>query len=258
MRLTFLASGAPAAQAALAELTAAYDTVPLDRADVVIALGGDGSLINALHAVLALSADREPPQIYGMNRGTTGFLMNDYSPDRLVDRLSHAMPAVIHPLCMDALDLDGAPLAPLLACNEVALRRVGEQSARLRVSVDGEVRLEELRGDGCMVATPAGSTAYNLSARGPILPLGAGLLALTPICPMTPRRWGGALLRRDAVVKFEVLEPEKRPVVATSDQRRLVAVSVVEVREAIERPLTVLFDPDRSLDERLLREQFAH
>jgi NAD+ kinase len=193
-----------------------------------------------------------------MNRGTTGFLMNDYSADGLAARLEGAIPSTLYPLCMDALDLAGQPLPPLLACNEVALRRVGEQSARLQVSVDGEVRLEELRGDGVLVATPAGSTAYNLSAHGPILPLGAGLLALTPICPMTPRRWAGALLRRDATVRFEVIEPEKRPVVASADQRRQVRVSAVEVREAIERPMKVLFDPDRSLDERLVREQFAH
>lgn len=258
MKLSFLASGAPAARAALAELSEHHTTVPLDEADVVVALGGDGALIDTLHAVLALPADHPAPAVYGMNRGTTGFLMNDYSAERLLERLSEAVPSVLHPLCMDALDLDGHVLPSSLACNEVAVRRIGEQSARLRVSVDGEVRLEELRGDGAMVATPAGSTAYNLSARGPILPLNAGLLALTPICPMTPRRWGGALLRRDATVRFEVLEADKRPVVATADQRKLVQVSVVDVREAIERPMTVLFDPDRSLDERLVREQFAH
>jgi NAD+ kinase len=258
VKLAFSASSAPAAQAALAELRSRHETVPLDEAEVVVALGGDGALIDALHAVLALPADHKPPAVYGMNRGTTGFLMNDYSPEGLRDRLADAVPSTLHPLCMDAIDLDGAELPSLLACNEVALRRVGEQSARLRVSVDGEVRLQELRGDGAMVATPAGSTAYNLSARGPILPLGAGLLALTPICPMTPRRWGGALLGRDAVVRFEVLEAGKRPVVATADQRGLVHVSEVSVREAIERPMTVLFDPDRSLAERLVREQFAH
>jgi NAD+ kinase len=258
VKLAFVGSDAPAAQAALAELTAQHAAVPPADADVVVVLGGDGSLISALHAVLDLPDDRKPPSVYGMNRGTTGFLMNDYSPDRLTERLAQAVPSSLRPLCMTAVDLDGGALPSALACNEVALRRVGEQSARLRVSVNGEVRLEELRGDGAMVATPAGSTAYNLSARGPILPLGAGLLALTPICPMTPRRWGGALLPRDAVVRFEVLAPDKRPVVATADQRRLVRVSVVEIREAAERPMTVLFDPDRSLDERLVREQFAH
>lgn len=258
MRLSFVASSAPAAQAALAELNAEHESVPLGQADIVVALGGDGSLIDALHAILDLPSDLPPPAVYGLNLGTTGFLMNDYSAEGLSRRLAEAVPATLHPLRLDALGLDGTPLPTLLACNEVALRRVGEQSARLRVSVDGEVRLEELRGDGAMVATPAGSTAYNLSARGPILPLGAGLLALTPICPMTPRRWGGALLRRDAVVRFEVLEPDKRPVVATADQRRLVRVREVEVREETGRPMTVLFDPDRSLDERLVREQFAH
>ena len=257
LRLAFVASPAPAAQAALAELTRRYQPVPAGSADVIVALGGDGSLIDTLHAVLDLPPDQPPPAVYGMNRGTTGFLMNDFSPDGLAERLAAAVRTVLHPLRMDALDLQGQPLPPLLACNEVALRRVGEQSARLLVRVNGEVRLQELRGDGAMVATPAGSTAYNLSARGPILPLGAGLLALTPICPMTPRRWGGALLKHDAVVRFEVLEPDKRPVVASSDQRRLVHVSQVDVREAQERPMTVLFDPDRSLDERLIREQFA-
>jgi NAD+ kinase len=258
VNLAFVASEAPAAQAALAELTNSHETVTLEQADVVVALGGDGSLIDALHAILNLPADRTPPAVYGMNRGTTGFLMNDYSAEGLCQRLEGAVPSTLHPLRMDALDLAGAVLPTLLACNEVALRRVGEQSARLQVSIDGEVRLEELRGDGAMVATPAGSTAYNLSARGPILPLGAGLLALTPICPMTPRRWGGALLRRDAVVRFEVLEPEKRPVVASADERRHVRVSAVEIREETERAMIVLFDPDRSLDERLVREQFAH
>jgi len=257
VRLAFRASTTPAAQSALEELTKRYGAVPLDEADIVIALGGDGSLIQTLHAVLDLTNSPTPP-VYGMNRGTTGFLMNHYEADGLAERLAAAVPSVLRPLEMRALDLDGAPTPAQLACNEVALRRVGEQSARLRVSVDGEVRLEELRGDGVMVATPAGSTAYNLSAHGPILPLGAGLLALTPICPMTPRRWAGALLKHDAVVRFDVLEAEKRPVVATSDQRRLVRVSAVEVREATDRPLTLLFDPDRSLDERLVREQFAH
>jgi NAD+ kinase len=257
VKLAFTASAAPAAQAALAQLNERYETVPVAAADVVVALGGDGSLIHALHAVLDLPAGQRSPSIYGMNRGTTGFLMNDYQPEGLEERLAVAAPSILHPLLMEAFDTDGEPLPTALACNEVAVRRVGEQSARLRVSIDGEVRLEELRGDGAMVATPAGSTAYNLSARGPILPLGAGLLALTPICPMTPRRWGGALLARDARVRFEVLEADKRPVVATADQRSLVRVSTVEVREASERPLTVLFDPDRSLDERLVREQFA-
>ncbi|MCU1675766.1 MAG: inorganic polyphosphate/ATP-NAD kinase, partial [Frankiales bacterium] len=171
-------------------------------------------------------------------------------------RLHAAVPSVIHPLRMHGAGIDSDVIPEQLACNEVALRRLAGQSATIRITVDGEVRMEELRGDGVILATPAGSTAYNLSAHGPIVPLNANVLALTPICPMRPRRWAGALLPRDSTVRFDVLDPATRPVAATADQRQFVPVSWIEVSEATDRVLTVLFDAGRSLDERVVQAQF--
>ncbi len=255
--LAIVASLTTSARAAAEEIRAVHVSVPLAEADVVVVVGGDGTLIDALHAVLALPADRPAPAIFGMHCGTVGFLLNDFSgSEDLLDRIATTEATSIRPLRMQAYDDEGRPLPAALACNEVVLRRLGEQAAKIRVSVDGTQRLEELRGDGVMVATEVGSTAYNYSAHGPILPVGAGLLALTPICAMRPRRWPGALLPHRAVVRFDVLEAEKRPVTASADQRGMTTVSAVEVSEATERTLRLLFDPRRPLDERVTQEQF--
>lgn len=252
-----VASLTAAARAAAEEIRAVHQAVPLAEADVVVVVGGDGTLIDALHAILALPADRPAPAVFGMHCGTVGFLLNDLSGSAdLLARIATTEATSIRPLRMQAYDEEGRALPPALACNEVVLRRLGEQAAKIRVSVDGTQRLEELRGDGVMVATEVGSTAYNYSAHGPILPVGAGLLALTPICAMRPRRWPGALLSHRSVVRFEVLEPEKRPVTASADQRGMTTVSAVEVTEAADRTLRLLFDPRRPLGERVTQEQF--
>jgi NAD+ kinase len=223
----------------------------------VVAVGGDGALIDALHRVLILPPECARPSVFGLNRGTLGFLMNDYSMDGLPERVAAAVESTVYPLRMRARDLDGLPLPEELAFNEVALRRLHSQSARLRIVVDGEVRMPQLVSDGVLVSTPAGSTAYNRSAHGPIIPLGSGLLALTPICPMRPRRWAGALLPHRVVVRIEVEQPAIRQVSVTADQREFLAVSEVEVAEAQDRPVRLLFDSGHALDERMLREQFA-
>lgn len=260
-RLHVRCSPSDRAQRAAADLRGRYGDVPLDEADVVVAVGGDGTLLDALHAVLAADDRRDdPPPVFGIMRGTVGFLMNDFDApehgDDLPARLAAAHRSVIRPLRMTGDGVDGGHIPEQLACNEVALRRLAGQSAAIRISVDGEVRMEGLRGDGVLVATPAGSTAYNLSAHGPIVPLEANVLALTPICPMRPRRWPGALLPRGSRVRFDVLHAAERPVAATADQRQFVPVSWIEVCEATDRPLTLLFDPGRTLDERVVREQF--
>ena len=254
--LAFRCSPTPRGQEAAQELVERYGDVPLADADIVVAVGGDGTMLDALHAVLALGAWRPAPPVFGLMRGTVGFLMNDFADGDLLERLAAAVPSVIHPLRMHGEGISGDTIPEQLACNEVALRRLAGQSAAIRITVDGECRMEELRGDGVILATPAGSTAYNLSADGPIVPLSANVLALTPICPMQPRRWAGALLPRDATVRFDVLDPTTRPVAATADQRQFVPVSWIEVSEAADRPLTVLFDAGRSLDERVARAQF--
>jgi len=220
-------------------------------AEVIVALGGDGFMLETLHANL----ERRTP-VYGMNRGSLGFLMNDYEEDDLPTRIAAAGRAVIHPLQMDAWTESGF-VHTGLAINEVSLLRQTRQSAKLRISVDGKVRLEELACDGCMVATPAGSTAYNLSAHGPIIPLDARMLALTPISAFRPRRWRGALLSHKARVEFEVLEADKRPVSAVADNLEIRRVLKVAVRERRDVALTMLFDPGRSFEERVLAEQFT-
>ncbi len=255
MSLAIVGSSAPSAQQAYRELTARYATVPLEAADVVVVVGGDGELIDLMHRLLECGS-ATPPPVFGLHRGRTGFLMNDWSADDLHNRIRVANQTVIYPLRMDAF-FEGGRMLTALALNEVALRRQSQQSARVRVLVDSRVRLEELAGDGVMVSTPAGSTAYNLSANGPIVPLSAQVLALTPICPLRPRRWTGALLDRKAVVRFEVMERHKRPVVVSADQREVVEVEAVEIREARDRPMTLLFDPRQSFEERVLREQFV-
>jgi NAD+ kinase len=251
LALTFVASDRPEAETARERLTERYGSVPVAEADVIVALGGDGFMLETLHNNLQL---RTP--VYGMNRGSVGFLMNDYDEDDLPARLAEADRTVIHPLQMDAW-VESGEVHSGLAINEVSLLRQTRQTAKLRVSINDKVRLEELSCDGCMVATPAGSTAYNLSAHGPIIPLDAPSLALTPISAFRPRRWRGALLSHTARVRFEVLEPDKRPVSATADNFEVRRVTRVEVRERRDISLTMLFDAGRSFEERVMTEQFA-
>jgi NAD+ kinase len=249
--MSFVASDAQPAREALGRLSARYGCVPLDEAEVVVALGGDGFMLQTLH----LLEGREIP-VYGMNRGTVGFLMNAYREDDLAERLATAEHTVINPLRMRAASRQG-PVKDALAINEVSLLRMGPQAAKLRVSVDGKVRMEELVCDGCLVATPAGSTAYNYSAHGPVLPIGAEVLALTAIAPFRPRRWRGALLPRSVTVRFDVIEAEKRPVRTDADSRSVQDVAWVEVATETAVRHHLLFDPGHGLDERLIREQFA-
>ena len=250
-RLAFVASDWPDAQTARARLAAIHGDPPEDEADVVVALGGDGFMLEVLHRSLAA---RRP--IYGMNRGSVGFLMNDYSETGLQARIAAAEPATIHPLSMVALDAAGGEHRAL-AINDVSLLRATYQAAKLRILIDGRPRLEELICDGALVSTPAGSTAYNLSAHGPIIPINAQILALTPISAFRPRRWRGALLSHDAKVTFEILDSTKRPVSAVADNVEVRDVVKVEVTEDRSIALVLLFDAGRSLEERTLAEQFS-
>jgi NAD+ kinase len=252
MKLAYVASNAPSAQEALAELERRYGSVRPEQAEVIVALGGDGLMLQALHRFMGLGKP-----IYGMNHGTVGFLMNPYDAENLPARLAEAEPATLHPLRMRAVQASGYEQVAL-AINEVSLLRETRQAAKIRISVDGRVRLAELTCDGILVATPAGSTAYNLSAHGPILPIDAGILALTPISAFRPRRWRGALLPHTARVTIEVLEAEKRPVSAVADNAEVRNVSVVHVEEDRDVTLHMLFDAGRSLGERILHEQFVN
>jgi NAD+ kinase len=251
-RIAFVASDAPEAREALERLTRRYGSVPVAEADAIVALGGDGLMLQTLHAHM-----RDGMPVYGMNRGSVGFLTNDYSDEDLKGRLARAEVSIIHPLAMRAVDRAGQAHEGL-AINEVSLFRETYQAAKLRISVDGKVRLEELICDGALVATPAGSTAYNLSVFGPILPINAPLLALTPISAFRPRRWRGALLPNEAKIRFDVLEAEKRPVSAVADHTETRSVTHVEVEQASGIDLCLLFDPSHNLDERILSEQFRY
>ncbi len=250
-RVCFQASGEESAQAALAALAERYGGVAPEAADVIVALGGDGFMLQTLHASRGMACP-----VYGMNRGTVGFLMNDYAVEAVHERLNAAEMEVIHPLEMRAYDREGA-VHTGLAINEVSLFRAGAQAIRLSISVDGTERLPELKCDGALVATPAGSTAYNLSADGPIIPLGSNVLALTAIAPSRPRRWRGALLPSSATVEFCVLEAEKRPCMADVDGRSAHEIVRVIVRSKPSISHTLLFDRGYGLQERLLREQFV-
>ena len=249
-RVTFLASDRPEAQEARERLADRYGDAG-EGAQVIVALGGDGFMLETLHGALA---DGKP--IYGMNRGSVGFLMNEYSEDGLLERISAAERAVIHPLAMVAID-SKRKQHRALAINEVSLLRQTRQTAKLRISIDGKVRMPELVCDGALVATPAGSTAYNLSAHGPIIPIDARVMALTPISVFRPRRWRGALLAHTARVTFEVLEADKRPVSAVADNVEVRDVVEVHVSEDRAVSLSMLFDAGRSLEERVLAEQFS-
>jgi len=250
-RAAFLASPTAAAQAALADLVARHGNVVPQAADVVVALGGDGFMLQTLHDVQGLDVP-----VYGMNCGTVGFLMNAYDAEGLLDRVEVAEETVLNPLAMVAEGVDGT-VTEALAINEVSLLRAGPQAARLRISVDGRERLEALICDGALVCTPAGSTAYNYSAHGPILPIGSDVLALTAVAAFRPRRWRGALLPKTAVVRFDVLEPDKRPVMADADSRSVRDVVSVTIRSEPGVRHRILFDPGHGLDERLIREQFV-
>jgi len=251
LRIAFLASDAPVARTARTDLIARYgDTAPKD-ADIIVALGGDGFMLRTLHDTQALTVP-----VYGMNRGTIGFLMNDYAEDDLPERLAAAEQEVINPLAMRAMDRQGN-LHEALAINEVSLLRAGPQAARLKITVDGRLRLAELVCDGALVATPAGSTAYNYSAHGPILPIGADVLALTAIAAFRPRRWRGALLPKTARVRFDVMEPDKRPVMAEADSMSIPDIDWVEIHSEPSVQHRILFDPGHGLEERLISEQFT-
>jgi NAD+ kinase len=251
-RIAFVASPIPEAQQALQRLTKRYGQASPDDTDVIVALGGDGLMLQTLHKFMHAGKP-----IYGMHRGTVGFLMNEYHDNELRERLAAARTTVIHPLLMCACDADGES-AEFHAFNDVHLFRQTYQAARLRILIDGKERLPELVGDGVLVSTPAGSTAYNLSAQGPIIPINASLMALTPISPFRPRRWRGALLPDTATVVIEVLEADKRPVAAVADHDEVRAVASVEIVMDRKIAIPMLFDPGHSLDERILREQFGY
>ena len=251
-RIAFVASPIAEAQQARARLIERYGDIRPDDADIIVALGGDGLMLQTLHRFMTSGKP-----IYGMHRGTVGFLMNDFHEDGLPERLAQAQKTLIHPLLMRANDAKGQRHESH-AINEVSLFRQAYQAARLRILIDGKERLAELVADGVMVATPAGSTAYNLSAQGPIIPINASLLALTPISPFRPRRWRGALLPDGAKVEIEVREAEKRPVAAVADHAEVRDVLSVEVTMDRKISIPMLFDPGHSLDERILREQFGH
>lgn len=250
--IAFVATDVPEAQDALARLITAYGNAAPAEADVIVALGGDGLMLQTLHKHM----HRKIP-IYGMNFGSVGFLMNEYRSDKLLERLEAADIARLHPLRMHATLANGTT-HEALAINEVSLLRETYQAAKIRISIDGKVRMAELSCDGVLVSTPAGSTAYNLSAQGPIIPIDAALLALTPISAFRPRRWRGALLSHRAKVRFEILEPEKRPISAVADHREFRDVVEVTVEEDTTIDLLMMFDEGHSLDERILTEQFLY
>ncbi len=250
-KVAFVASGTPEAQSVREELERVYGGVAIEDADCIVALGGDGFLLQTLHRYMWLNKP-----VFGMKLGTIGFLMNLYREEGLLERIVNAQVAVLRPLEMQARTESGQSLGGL-AINEVSLLRQTKQAARIRVSVDDVVKLEELVCDGILLATSAGSTAYNLSAHGPILPLGCEVLAMTPISPFRPRRWRGALLRSHHRVRFEVLDHYKRPVSATADAHEVRDVVEVDIIESPERRICVMFDPEHNLEERILNEQFA-
>ncbi len=251
-RVSFIASDAPEAVEACKALIARYGNAEFDDADVIVALGGDGLMLQAIHRFLNSSIP-----IYGMNRGSVGFLMNEYSEDGLFERLSKAEIAKVYPLRMSVSDLNGTTHTAL-AFNEVSMLRQSYQAAKLRLSIDGKIRLEELICDGVLVSTPAGSTAYNLSAHGPILPINAPLLALTPISAFRPRRWRGALLPRNAKVRIEVLEPDKRPVSTVADHTQFNDIVDVHIEADETLSIDMMFDEGHSLEERVITEQFQY
>lgn len=250
MRIAVLASRTPEAQAARSELEALHPPVELDQAEAVVAIGGDGFMLQTLHRTQSMGVP-----VFGMKTGSVGFLMNAWRAEGLIERIREAHAAVLRPLEMLAISESGSSTGAL-AFNEVSLLRQTKQAAKVRIRLNNAVRLDELVCDGIMVATPAGSTAYNLSAHGPILPLDSSVLALTPISPFRPRRWRGAILRSDVEVSFEILDHYKRPVSATADSTEIRDVVEVRIRQSPDRTVRLLFDPEHNLEERILAEQF--
>ena len=255
LRIAFCCADTEEARRARTRLVHRYGNVTLEDADIVVALGGDGFLLETLHRALRRDG-KNPPPVYGMNRGSVGFLLNVFKEEDLPERLATAQRVTLHPLRMLATRTNGERVEAL-GINEVSLLRETRQAAKLRITVDGVVRLPELICDGALVATPAGSTAYNLSAHGPIVPLGAGVLALTPISAFRPRRWRGALLPHTAKITFDILEEVKRPVSAVADSTEVREAIRVDVEEARDVSLTLLFDPELNFEERILKEQFT-
>ena len=250
-RIAFIAGQTAEARAALARLAALYGNCEPEQADVIVPLGGDGLMLQTLHKFM-----HSGKPIYGMHRGTVGFLMNDFAVEKLSERLAAAKTTIIHPLLMRAHDAEGRSHEHR-AINEVSLFRQRAQAAHLRILIDGQERLADLAADGLLVATPAGSTAYNLSVQGPIIPINAPLLALTPISPFRPRRWRGALLPDKARITVEVKEADKRPVAAVADHDEVRDVVSVDITMDQAIAINLLFDPGHNLDERILREQFG-
>lgn len=251
-KVAFVSSGTDNADTAKAELVALYGDCSVDDAEIIVALGGDGLMLETLHAVM----HKQTP-VYGLNYGSVGFLMNDRNDEDLLTRLGNAEPTIIHPLKMITTNLAGE-VTESLALNEVSVYRSSFQAAKVEIKIDGHIKLEELVCDGVIVATPAGSTAYNLSAHGPILPITAQLLALTPISPFRPRRWRGAILNNHARIEFRTLEHEKRPVSAVADNKQINDVIKLVVYEDRSHAVKLMFDPGHSLDERILNEQFRY
>ena len=249
--IAFVAADSPPAQEALTALVARYGQAKPDHADVIVALGGDGFMLDTLHTWM-----KRGKPVFGMHRGTVGFLMNPYDENGLPERLARAHNVVLYPLRMEAVTLDGAK-HEALAINEVSMLRQTRQAAKIRISVDGRERLSELICDGALICTAAGSTAYNLSVHGPVLPLDSNILALTPISAFRPRRWHGAILPHTATVRFEILEAAKRPVSAVADSEEVRNVAQVSVREDRDTRIHLLFDPELNLGERILLEQFS-
>jgi NAD+ kinase len=251
LRISCIDSSTDRSKATRVELAARYQLAPIEHSDVIVALGGDGLILRVIHRYLHLNLP-----IFGMNCGTMGFLLNTYKPGELLERIRAANEVMLHPLCMKAEDVNGEKQT-LLAFNEISILRRSRQTANVQISVDGIVRVPLLAADGVILATPTGSTAYNLSAHGPVIPLGANLLALTPVSPFRPRHWSGALLPNTTTVKFTNLDPRKRPLIASADFKEVEDVVSVEVREDRSKTITLLFDPDNSLAERITAEQFA-
>lgn len=251
MKLSFLAGKSTKARAALRRLKKNHQSYPLEQADVAVVLGGDGYMLHCLHQLM-----NQKIPVFGLSRGTVGFLMNQYSEKNLIERIQSAKDTFLHPLQMTAYQNNGE-IKQSLAINEVSLLRQTRQSAHIKIKINGEEKIENLIGDGVMVATPAGSTAYNLSAHGPVLPMGSEILALTPISPFRPRRWRGAIVPDTAKICFEVLSQRKRPVSATADNFEVRHISKVEVGTRKDITIHVLYDPQHNLEDRILNEQFA-
>ena len=254
-KVALLASPTERAQEAATALAGCYDWAPIDQADAAVVLGGDGFMLESMHRMI--DSDRIVP-VYGLNLGTVGFLMNRYQKNcRVLERMAKARRIAVSPLKMDAVTQSGE-VQSFYAVNEVSLLRETRQTAKIEISVNERVRIVELAGDGVLLATPVGSTAYNYSASGPILPLDSQMLALTPISPFRPRRWKGAILPDRSRVTFRVLEPDKRPVSAVADQKELRDIAEVRIEVDRTREMTLLFDPGHALDDRIVAEQFAH